>query len=155
MNQARSSIYIFILFAGVGAFAVPSFFTLPDLERTLILSEDNLQGVFICSQAGSKVFGKNPANSKDCYLLEGSELSETLAAFFSNVSGPEKQIGIYQEDSKQLHPEWIEPGKEEAYILLNFVISKDRQFFVQCLRKRDKQYFYFKSKREFWKTEKR
>lgn len=132
-------------------FAGPAFFALSDFERVLQIPEDSTQEYFICSQAGVKVFGKNPANAKDCYSITNTEFSEIVSSFYTNITASERQVGIYQEDGKQVHFEWTEPGKDETYILLNFVISKDRQFFVQCLRKRDKQYFYFKSKREFWK----
>jgi|GEM_PF-6936035 len=144
-------IFGLILYSSYQMNSQSAFYNLPDSERIILYGDQDTSALFLCSQDQKRVFGKNSANIKDCYAIGGNSIGDLLGEFMVSQHSTEKQVGFYTQDSRQIHPAWIEPKGEESFLILSFVLTREKVWFVQALRKRDKQYFYFKTKKDSWK----
>jgi hypothetical protein len=152
MNQVMRWILFFLSCMTCALFAEEKLLSLPEATRRLQIEEKTASEVFLCLMENKKVFGKNPAQTAECYSLKEQDLVISLETFLAIKREAEAQAGFYTSEGKQVFPSWDENG--QRFILFSFVINMKSQLFVQVLKKDSKAYYYLRTLARDWEVEK-
>lgn len=141
-------LFFLLLSLNIGLAPEGKLLTLSDTTRNLMIDERTSSDYFLCLMQGKKVFGKNPAQTSECYSLNEQDLAASIELFVQLPKEEEVQLGFYTGEGKQVFPYWEENA--QRFLCLSFVIRKSNQLFLQALRKDTKQYFFWKTSSSNW-----